>query len=197
DENDGLALLFPNFQQLILKHHARLSIEGPKGFVHKNDRGFIGQGANDGSPLAHTAGQLGRIIFLKSRETGELDELLHLMLAFFSRIALGIETEPDILLYGQPGKELTFLRHITHLGIEPADFFILAENAPGRRRRKARNELQQSRFAATAGTDYGDELAVRDVQRDALKRADRALARSSENLGDVLNLDDRVFSWLG
>ena len=31
DEDDGLALLFPNFQQLILKHHACLSIERPKG----------------------------------------------------------------------------------------------------------------------------------------------------------------------
>src|SRR5262245_26874681 len=197
DENDGLALLFPNFQQLILKYHACLSIERPKRFVHKNDRWFIGQGANDGSPLAHTPGQLGRIIFLKSRQTRELDELLHLVLAFFSRIALGIETKPDILLYGQPRKELTFLWNITHLGIEPADFFILAENPPGGRRRKARDELQQSRFATTTGTDYGDELAVGDVQRNALERTDHPLARGSKKLGDVFNLDDRVVSWLG
>ena len=122
--------------------------------------------------------------------------MLHLVLAFFAWIALGIETEADILLYGQPRKELTFLWDITHFGIEPADFFILAQNPPGGRRRKARDELQQSRFAATAGTDYGDELAVGNVQRNALEGADRPLARGSEKLGDILNLDDRVVSWL-
>ena len=90
---------------------------------------FVGQGAHDGSPLAHTARQLGRVIFLESSQAGELDELLYLMLALFSRIAFGIQTEADVFLHGQPGKELAFLWNVTHFGVEPAHFFVLGRES--------------------------------------------------------------------
>ena len=109
NKDDGLALLFPNFQQLVLKHHSSLRIKGAEWLVHENHGRFICQSAHDRSPFAHAAGQLSRIILLESRKTSEVDKLADLALAILARVSFRIEAEADVFFHSKPGKELAFL----------------------------------------------------------------------------------------
>jgi len=68
----------------------------------------------------------------------------------------------------------------------------LKKNATGGRRRKSGDELEQCRFATTAGADYGYELTWADVQFDVGERAQVSLAGRVKNLGNVFNPDDKV-----
>ncbi len=79
------------------------------------------------------------IIFFKAGEAGELDEIVDLPLAVGARIAFGTESEADVFLDGEPGKELALLRHVADLGVDAAHLFTLEKNpaggAPGKDRR--------------------------------------------------------------
>ena len=55
NENDGLALLLPKLEQLVLEDQSRLGIERAKRLIHENDFGLIGEGADDVGALAHPA----------------------------------------------------------------------------------------------------------------------------------------------
>src|SRR5262250_2902587 len=197
NKEDRLALLLPNFQQLILKHHSRLGVQGAERFVHKDAGRFVGQGAHDGSSFAHAARQLRGIIFLEPRQTSEVDELVHLSLAILARVAFRIQTEADVFFDCEPRKKLTLLGNITHLGIKPAHLFALVKDTSRRWRRKSRDEFEKRRFATTARSDNRHELPGYDAQRDALERADGAFGGSAKKFGDVFNLDDWLAIHLG
>src|ERR1043166_8670405 len=192
DKDNGLALLFTNFQQLVLKHHSSLRIQRTERFIHQNHRRFVSQGAHDGGPLTHTAGELRRVVFFESGQPREINKVTYLALAILLGIALRIQSKADVFLDGEPGKELAFLRHVADFCIEPPDFFALIENLTGRRREKSGNEFDQSRLPATAWSDNGHEFAVSDGQVYFLKRADGFFAGSPKQLHDVSHPDDGV-----
>src|ERR1051325_715998 len=139
DENDRLPFLLPDFEELVLEHHPGLCIEWSERLIHQNDSRFVCQGAHDGCSLAHAARKLSRIIFLESREPGEVDEIPNLPCVFLSGAASRVQPEPDIFFDGEPGKQLTFLWYITDPRIQTANFFALAKDSAGRRRKESRN----------------------------------------------------------
>src|SRR6266498_335619 len=132
DKDNGLALLLPDLQELVLQHHTGLSIQRTERLIHQNDGRLVGQRANDGSALAHAARQLGWIIFFKTGKAREGDKLADLALPVRARKTFRVEAKADVFLDGEPGKELTFLGHVTDSSIEPAYFVALKKNAPSR-----------------------------------------------------------------
>jgi hypothetical protein len=55
---------------------------------------------------------------------------------------------------------------------------------------QSRDEFQQTRFPASARSDHGDELALRDAERGFLERVNRALAALIDE-ANVIDLDER------
>src|ERR671910_470044 len=114
------------------------------------------------------------------------------MLVFFSRITFGVQTEADVFLNRQPGKQFTLLRHVAHFGIEPVDFFALKKNPARGWRRESRDEFEQGGFAAAAGAYHGHELAGVNIEIDIVERADGSFAGRPKRFRDILDLNDRA-----
>src|SRR3954453_18667286 len=67
------------------------------------------------------------------------------------------------------------------------DVAAVEDDPPGPRRDDARDGPQRRRLAGAVGADQRDDLALVDLERDALQRLDRAVERV-----DVLDDEDRV-----
>ena len=70
DEHDGLLLLVPDAQQLLLQQQLVLRVERRERLVHQQDFRIVGEGARDGDALLHAAGELVRIIIGEARQPG-------------------------------------------------------------------------------------------------------------------------------
>src|SRR5215468_2637454 len=105
DEDHRFLVLFPDAEQLLLHHFARLRIEGAEGLVHEKHRGLIGEHARDGYPLFHTARELARIFLLVLGEPDQGEIAAGHRAALHPGQTLDHGAELHVLDGGAPGKE--------------------------------------------------------------------------------------------
>src|SRR6185312_15589395 len=118
--------------------------------------------------LPHAAGELVRILRLRSRKPDEVDVPRDALAA-----RIGIEpgagrtvtqAELDVAPYGVPGKQRVVLEHDAAVGAGPANRASVDRDGATGRRVESREHVQHRRLAASRRTDDDEELAARDVE---------------------------------
>ena len=123
------------------------------------------QGAGQGSPLAHAAGELVGIVFLKSCQANQVDELFYAGL-FFLKDTLCPQAKGDVVINGQPREEGVVLEHEAPVAARLGDGGAVQSQRSAVRLDQPGDEPQQGGFTAPGGADEGDKRTGGDVQID-------------------------------
>ena len=73
DEDDRLARLLPEPDQMLVQMVAGDLVEGAEGLVHQQELRLEAEGARDGDPLLHAAGELPGELPLEARQPHHLE----------------------------------------------------------------------------------------------------------------------------
>src|SRR5260370_26608372 len=87
-----------------------------------------------------------------------------------------------------PGEQRELLKHRSAVGTGPGDRLALHLRHALPRIDKAADDIEQRRFSAAGGAEYGNEGAVLDRQRDLRQRQMVLTAGSAKNLRDPIDL---------
>ncbi len=151
-------------------------VQRGRRFVRDHDRGFVGQRAGNGDPLALPHRKQGRALI---EMTFDFQGFRQLLDGPIVRHAEQAARKTDIIPYRQIGQQATGLHHVTHAlpakiaqMVQFAPFPVVSDIQRGRAgfRSKSKRtdfgrlqhhgqQIQQSAFAATALTNQGNLLA--------------------------------------
>src|SRR5207249_259705 len=98
-EEDGLALLLPDPDQVRPHLQAREEVERAEGLVHVDDLGVGGEGAGDFDALPHAAGELAGVRGLESLQTHHVDVMAK---DLFAARVVATKAEGDVVPDGEP-----------------------------------------------------------------------------------------------
>src|ERR1022692_622746 len=194
DEDDSPALgcgtvLSPDAQQLFLQDDARLRVQRGQRLVHEQDFGLDRHQARQRNALAHAAGELVRILRLRSAETDELDAASHALFAprTVELPARGSVQQPelDIAANGLPGKQRVVLEHHAAFGSGLYDRAAIDGHRSAARQLQPGENVENGGLSASRRTDNHQELAARHVQREVLHPDRGRRGRDIEALGDM------------
>ena len=191
DEDDGLAGLVPEPQQLLVELVAHDLVERAEGLIHQQEMGVEGESAGDRGALLHAARELPGKALLESREVDELEITGDPLLALLLGEAHDLERQRDVPGDGAPRIEG---RRLEHVAIGPAKARLLRGEAvdrdlAARRRLEVGDHPKQGGLAASRRADQRDELAALDRQIDMRQRLNR-LVGGLEGQGQIGNVDD-------
>ena len=191
DQHDGRAGLAPDAKEFVAHQQPRLLIERRERLVEQQYGRLHDQRACDADALAHAAGQLRRIGISKTRQSHELKRVIDSLGDSRRSKALSAQAEGDIVPHGEPGEARILLKHdadaVRHRAL---DLGAVADNRAARRRREARQNIEQGRLAAARRPNHREELAALDIEVDRAERVDRAaLAHAWEYLGYPARFD--------
>ena len=172
DEEDRLGGHRRDAQQLFLERDAGLGVHRREGLVHQDHPGVGGQRPGDGHALLHAAGQLVRVALLEAPKADQLDVPVHDPLPLPPGPASDLEPVPDVAPDGAPGEDRELLEDDAPVGAGPAHGEPVDQHGPGDRAEQAREQVDQRRLAAAAGTDDGEHLAGRHVEADVVEGGD-------------------------
>ena len=190
DEDHRRARLRPDLEQLHVEPLPRHLVQRAERLVHQEQRGRERQRASDRHALLHASGQLPRMV---AGERGELHEVEHRVDALAAPRAAPaqhLERQRDVLRDRAPVVEHRRLEDDAVVAIEPRPPRGLAVHrdlAAGGLDDVA-DDAQERRLPAPGRPDQGDELALADLEVDALQRRHLPLG---EDLRDALEGDDR------
>ena len=191
DEHHGAALAAPGREELVLQPHPRQGVERAERLVHQQDLGIDRIGAGDGAALLHAAGQGLRQRVGESRETHEPDEMFGDATPLGPWLAGDLEPELDVPAHREPGKQCILLEDDATLGAGSAHVLAVDQDAAGGGQREAGRDIHRGRLAAARGADDGHELAVGDVEREAVERDEARAVGRDEVPADLLERDFR------
>ena len=172
DEDNRRAACFPDAEQLRVQPLARHLVERAERLVHQKERRVERERARDRHALLHSAGQLPRMVVA---EAAQLDEIEHLLDALASPLAIPageLERQRDVLHDRAPVVE--------HGILEDDPVVVVAARLPRglavhdggalRRLDEVADDAEKRRLAAAGRSDQRDELALLDLEVDALQR---------------------------
>jgi hypothetical protein len=168
DEEDGEAAVAPQRLELVVQQVAGHGVEGAERLVHEQHVGVLGEGAGQGDPLAHAAGQLVGPLAPEGLEVDGAEQRLHPRLALGPGHATELERELHVRPDREPREQGGVLEHEGG----PA----LGVGTTGGRRVEPGDEVEQRALAAPRGADHAHELAAGDVEVDAVERSDGVAA---------------------
>lgn len=174
-EDDRLPGRAPDPLDLALKNLARLGVECGEGFVHEQDGGIGSQGACDGAPLPHSAGQLVGVALAEAPKMHHPQELLAAGRARGSGQFLELERKFHVVPQRQPGKEGRLLKDHRAIRAGCGDVCIAVEDVTSSRPRQSRDEVQDRRFPATRRPEQAQEFARGNLERYMPEDLDRCL----------------------
>src|SRR5471032_3100263 len=111
NENDGLAGLLPDAQQLVLQSLAGLRVERCKRLVHEQHLRVVRQGARNCNPLLHAARQLMRIAIRERSQSDQIKIMASPLGTLRLGYALRLKTELNIALRRLPRKQCVLLEY--------------------------------------------------------------------------------------
>ena len=170
----------------MLHQHAGLEVERRERLVHHDEVGLLNQRARNRNALLHAAGKLERPVLREALQAHPLQHLNDPALALRLGHMLHRETEADIVLDRQPGKQRVILKHHHHARLRSGHGLAVEGDAAGRQRLETGGEFEQRALAATARTENGDEFALLDGQVDVAQRSDGEPACGLPDLADVM-----------
>src|SRR5712692_10724342 len=164
-QHDGLAFGGQHIEQQILHIRTGLGVERPEWLVHQQKLRLDGIGTRDREPLPHPAGQMLGIGAGEIRQTHQREIVLADLLPLRSRNMIGLElqTEGDVFLDGQPGKNTVFLKDHAAFGTWPVHGSSIEQDLAFGRLLKAGQHIHHRGLAAAGRTNYGNELAIVDI----------------------------------
>ena len=159
----------PQVEQVILQVDAGEGIERRERLVEQQHLRPRHQRARDRDALRLAAGQFARP---DARLVGQADAVER---ARDARIALRLravlEAEADIVGDGEPRQQARLLEDDADLLVRRGDRHAVEHDLALGRRVEAGDGAQQRGLAAARAADHHDDLARRDVERDAVERA--------------------------
>ena len=177
--------------------HARLGVEGARGFVGEDDLRVVHDGARDGDALHLAAGHLRGALIQLIAEADGLERLDRPAAALGLLHAGERERHFDVGQDRLVGDEVIALKHKAHgvvaVGVPIAVVVLpgggavddeVARGVPV----KAADDVQQRRLAAAGGAEDGDEVILPKLQVNPPQGMDR-LAAGLINFGDVFQFN--------
>ena len=167
--------------------HAQRRVEVRERLVEQERLRLAHDRAADGDALALAAGELARLAVEIVGEVQRRRRLAHLALDDVRLLAGHLEGEGDVAAHAHVRVERVGLEHHGEAALRRADLgdvLAVDENLARGHVLEAGDEPQEGRLAAAGGADEDDELAVLDVEIDAVDDADGA-----ERLANRLQLD--------
>src|SRR5262245_13624914 len=119
DENNGLALLMPQVEQLILQEQPGLGIERTEWLIHQDDFGLVDQRPDNIGALTHAAGQLMRVAILDAAETDAANHARRAIVPFPPPDTAQRQRQLDVWAERAPGIEIVGLRDVTDRAVDP------------------------------------------------------------------------------
>ena len=173
----GRAQLAMQARQLQAHLHAQGRIEVGQRLVEQEDRGPAHDGAADGHALALAAGELARPALQQRTDLQDLRDLADALAHLGAGQPGHLQREAHVLLDGHVRVQRIALEHHRHAALRrierghaaPADADIAVVDVL-----EPRDHAQQRRLAAAGRADEHGELAIGDVQVDALEHLDAA-----------------------
>src|SRR5712692_244127 len=167
DEEDRIARLRPEVQQLVLHHVARLDVQSAEGLVHEEDRGPVDQCGGEGDALAHAARELVRVVAFEPRQTHAPHPLDGLRPGLRGGPAADREGQRHVLERRLPGQEGVALEKIADVRRHAARHGPAAEDdAPLAQGHEPGDHPEQRGLAASRGADQAHEASGRDAEAD-------------------------------
>ncbi len=191
DQEDGLAALAPDREQLGLHDFARLCVERGKGLVEQQDARIDCECARHVDALAHAARELVRVVALEASETRHGDEFFRDLRGLRPGLARKREPIGHVLDHGLPGQQRILLEHHGAVRAGLSDAGAVHEHGTVGRLQQSVDDAQQRGLAAAARAHDRDELALTDREVDRTQRLDRRLVAADEGLGDIVDAQDR------
>ena len=194
DHDHGLGrepLSFPQFQQLAAQVLRGEHVQRAERLVHQQRRRLHDESAGEADTLAHAAGQFLGISRLVAVQAHQVDRAQRPLSPPRGGHPPGLQPDLNVLLHGEPGEQRERLEH--HRGVAVGAYQPLAaeENLALGRCDQAGDAPQQGGLAAAAAAEQRDELALIDVQRDAIQHRHRLAVRAGERLAQRLHADQR------
>src|SRR5262245_60075891 len=197
DHADGRAFAV----QLAQEVHDRLAVprvEVAGRLVGEEDRGFARERAGDRDALLLPAGELRRVVVHPVRHADALERVQRGLAAFVAAHALAVGERPlDVLQHGQVADQVEGLEDeadalVPHFGTRGAaerrDVLAVEQVLALGRRVEEAEQREERRLAAARRAGDREELALRDVEVDAVERV-RLEVVGVEDLGDGLEAD--------
>src|SRR5215469_1104617 len=188
DEDHGSARGGSDAQELVLHRLPGQRIKRRERLVHQQDRGRDRERAREVDALAHSAGELVRIVALKAGQADELDHRLRPRAGLRLADALQLEAEAHIAQHIAPRIERVLLEHEAAVGAGRGDDVTADENAAACRLGEPLQHPQQGGLAAARRADDDEEFPWRDVEIDVLQR-EEPLAAARELDAEILDRD--------
>src|SRR5262249_45644294 len=190
DEDHRLLVLFPDAEQLLLHHLARLRIEGAEGLVHEEYRGLIGEHTRDGHALLHATRELAWIFLLVLGEPDQGEIAAGHRASLRPGQALDHGAELPVLDGGAPRKERGLLEHHPPGGPGPGHLVAVHEDAAGGRLDEAGDHVEERGLATAGRAEETGEAVLRQLQAH-LVESEGALDVALRHTLDL----DRLHAW--
>ena len=182
----------PQLEELAAQVLGCEHVQRTEGLVHEQHVRLEDQGPGEPDPLAHTARQLLGERGLVAVETHQVDGPQRLLGPFAYRHPPCLETDLDVLLDTEPGKEGEGLEHHGRASVASHESSAPIEHLTRRRRDQSGHAAQQGRLPASAASQQGDEFRVGHLQVDALEHRDGLVSGARKGLGDVTDRDEAL-----
>jgi hypothetical protein len=177
DEDDRLAHLVLDAQELVLQTIAGDAVDGAEGLVHQQHRRIHAERASDADALPLAARKLVRVALREpvGFEPHQLQQLVYAR----ARPSPVPAQQPGhcrhVLGDGQVRKEPDLLDDVAHAEaklhrVDVGDVLLIVEDAAAGRLDHPVDHLQRRRLAAAGGSDQGAGLAGRDLEAQLVHR---------------------------
>ena len=201
DEDDRLAHLLLEAQELVLEAVAADRVDRAERLVHEHDRRIGGQRPGDADPLALSTGQLVRVSVAigAGLQADQLEQLVDALADACRLPAQQLRDDGHVVADRLVRKEPDLLDHVADAAAQldrrqAHDVLAADGDAPARRLDEPVHHLHAGRLAAAGRADQDADLAGRDGQAQVVDR--RRGVGASVALGDVLEGDDRAGGFL-
>ncbi len=191
-QNDALdrqLAVAPQLEEIGAQRLRREHVERRERLVHQQDIRMNDQRAGKADALAHAAGELARIGGFVAVEADEIDRRQRALADFHFGKAERLEAELDVFQHRQPGKQRERLEHHGDAGRRPEHRLAEIGDGAGRRRHQAGDRAQQRRFARSGAAEKPDDLALDQLQLDAVEHQKLAAVGARKGLAQPMDVE--------
>jgi hypothetical protein len=191
DEDDGLARLAPDAEELDVHELAGHGVERAERLVHQQQRRVVDERAGQRHALAHAARQLVGVLVLEALEAGQLEQAEGAPARRLPVEAQHLYRQHHVVEDVPPRQQDGILEDDADVAAGAVDGPPAQVHAAGGARQEAGQDLEERGLAAARLAHDRDELALGDVERDAAERAHERAALRAIGLLEVRDDDQR------